>query len=405
MSELMRSSLAGVPGCRDANAPFTETDQALAGAHAGAPLHWRQRLTMPAGLRTLLARWTHALGRRFLSRTKQRPPAVEEVKRILVMQFHYIGDVFFATPAIAALRRRFPNAALDALVKTRGRDVLLGNPHVNDILVFDRLCNDRTREPRTDWAALTRLARRLRGYDLLVDFTGVRASCALAALARPRWSVGFSKSGFGFVFDRELWPVQEWPLFEKCNALVALAGADARGLAPRIWLDDATPGGAGDVDILLHVGAGFPLKLWPVEKFRVVAEHYRARGLRVALVGGPGDPAEVTNLSVRQVAAWARRCRCYVGLDTGLTHIVASLGVPTVTIYGPTNPRFSFWPWPNARRVGIKLACSPGENEEKCAACRPMVCRHHLCMRMLEPSRVIQEIEPCLAASFTSSPS
>ena len=358
-------------------------------------------------MKALAAKLIHAAGKFLFQRAKRQFPKVEEIKRILVMQFHYVGDVFFATPAIAALKRRFPNAPIDAVVKSRGSDVLLGNPDVNEIIVFDPLCNDRTREPHTDWPGLVGLVKQLRGYDLLVDFTGVRASCVLTALVRPRWSVGFSRSGFGFVFDRELRPVPELPLVEKCDTLAAMAGADTRGLAPRIYLceKDDPPAHVSGCDILLHVGAGFPLKLWPAEHFAAVAEHFRPRGLRVAIVGGPDDPAEITDLPVRQVAALARRCRCYVGLDSGLTHIVASLGVPTVAIYGPTNPRFSMWPWPNARLVWTKLSCSPADNQEKCAACRPMVCSHHKCMRLLKPDRVIQEIEQCLATSSISSPS
>lgn len=386
-------------------------------------------------MKRLLASLIHAVGAALFPRRGRRAPSPENVRRIVVTHFHYIGDVFFATPAIAALKRRFPDAVIDAVVKSRAREVLFGNPCLREIICFDGLCNDRTRESRTDWRVLFALARRLRGCDLLVDFTGVPASCALAALARPRWSAGFSRAGFGFVFDREVRPVPEIPLVERYNAVAVLAGADAGALMPAIYLeDDAVPGSAGilpagqgaekdgalsnihlscaapsagkmpalpDCDILLHVGAGFPLKLWPVGNFRAVAEHFRARGLRVALVGGPSDPAEIVGLTLRQVASLARGCRAYVGLDTGLTHIVASLGVPTVAIYGPTNPRF-LPRWPNERVVWTELACSARENEQHCSAVAPMRCSYqHCCMQQLDVERVIREINECLAVSST----
>ena len=382
-------------------------------------------------MKRLLASIIHAFGAAFWPRRRRGAPAPENVRRIVITHFHYLGDVFFATPAIAALKHRFPGAVMDAVVKSRGREALLGNPHLREIICFDGLCNDRTREPRTDWRGLFALARRLRGCDLLVDFTGVPASCALAALARPRWSAGFSRAGFGFVFNRELRPVPEIPLVERYNAVAALAGADAGGQMPAIYLGDeiaasgsvfplgpgfknsqipptkgvSTTPLAGEMaslskyDILLHVGAGFPLKLWPVEHFRTIAEHFRARGLCVALVGGPADPAKIVNLTVRQVAAMARGCRVYAGLDTGLTHIVASLGVPTVAIYGPTNPRF-LPRWPNERVVWTQLACSAAENQQHCAAVPPMRCDYqHRCLRELGVDRVIQEINQCLAVS------
>ena len=351
-------------------------------------------------MKRFLASLIHAFGAT-LWRRRQDLQAPETIRRIVVTHFHYLGDVFLATPALAALQRRFPNAAVEVVVKSRGREALLGNPHLREIIVFDGLCNDRSREPRTDWRGLWALARRLRGCDLLVDFTGVPASCALAAMVRPRWSVGFSRAGFGFVFDRELRPVPLIPLVDRYNAVAAMAGAEADGRMPEIHLEGEAAGETASpaYDILLHVGAGFPLKLWPVEKFRAVADHFRARGLHVALVGGPSDPAEIVNRTVRQVDAMARRCRVYVGLDTGLTHIVASLGVPTVAIYGATNP--GFLPrWPRERVVWTQLACSAGANQQHCAAVPPMRCDHqHRCMEQVGVDRVIREIDQCLAGS------
>lgn len=360
-------------------------------------------------MKRLMSSFIHAVGALLFSRRDRRVPSPENVRRIVVTHFHYLGDVFFATPAITALKCHFPGAAIDIVVKSRARDVLLGHPGIREIICFDGVCNDRTREPRTDWGGLRALARRLRGCDLLVDFTGVPASCALAALVRPQWSVGFSRAGFGFVFDRELRPVPEIPLVERYNALATMAGADVGGLTPAIHLEGGDIPGNQDVnpslsdhDILLHVGAGFPLKLWPIGNFHAVAEHFRGRGLRVALVGGPSDPAEITNLPIRHVLALARRCRVYVGLDTGLTHIVASLGVPTVAVYGPTNPRF-LPRWPNERIIWTELACSAAENEQHCGAVRPMRCNYeHRCMQQLGVERMIREINQCLAVSSIS---
>lgn len=351
-------------------------------------------------MKRLVAAAIHSTGRLLYRRRGRSAPPPGDVTRVLVMNFHYIGDVFFTATAIDGLKRQFPSAQIDALVKTRGRDALLGNPNLHEIIVFDPLCNDRTREPRTRWSALSALAKRLQGYDILIDCTGVPASCILTALARPRFSVGFSGSGFGFVFDEELWPAPDIPIIAKYHALIARVGAQSLDLRPKLHLTDEVA--SASTDLILHVGAGFSLKRWDIDRFRAVAGHFRSRGLKVMIVGGPADPAETTNLTIRQVAALALRCRAYLGLDTGLTHIVASLGVPTVAIYGPTNPRFSLQPMPNVRRVQLQLECSPAEHERQCAACRPMYCSHHSCMRQLSEERVIEEIEHCLEISSAS---
>ena len=61
----------------------------------------------------------------------------ESVESILVLRLYFIGDVLLATPVLEALKRRFPGARLTALVKQRAVAVLEGNPHVDEVMVYD----------------------------------------------------------------------------------------------------------------------------------------------------------------------------------------------------------------------------------------------------------------------------
>jgi heptosyltransferase-2/heptosyltransferase-3 len=109
------------------------------------------------------------------------------------------------------------------------------------------------------------------------------------------------------------------------------------------------PGGAE------NPGASMPEKRWPAERFAALASWLRARGLYVLLSGGPGDVARCQEVAERAglansaslagradiatTAAVIERAALFIGPDTGLSHIAAAVGAPTVAIFGPTNPR------------------------------------------------------------------
>jgi heptosyltransferase-3 len=105
--------------------------------------------------------------------------------------------------------------------------------------------------------------------------------------------------------------------------------------------------------------AAAPAKTWAPEKFAELAARLTApdgpcAGWRIALFGGPGDAARIGPLSAAlsifnesdllTVAAALARCRAFIGNDSGLGHMAAALGVPTLAVFGPTDPR-RYSPW------------------------------------------------------------
>ena len=116
------------------------------------------------------------------------------------------------------------------------------------------------------------------------------------------------------------------------------------------WLAERLPEAAGPVAV--HPGSGGRRKCWAPEHF---AHLMGALGRPVVLLEGPADaapcartaalagpgaaPARAAGLSVAQTAALLSRCRLYVGNDSGVSHLGAGLGVPTVAVFGPTDPR------------------------------------------------------------------
>ncbi len=108
--------------------------------------------------------------------------------------------------------------------------------------------------------------------------------------------------------------------------------------------------------IAIHPGSGGRQKCWPVEKFAAVIEELWRRGWPVLLVMGPADEEQraylqrhlglpapgmlelLDNAPLLEVARRLQQCRCYLGNDSGITHLAALLGLPTIALFGPSDP-------------------------------------------------------------------
>ena len=103
--------------------------------------------------------------------------------------------------------------------------------------------------------------------------------------------------------------------------------------------------------LAIHPGSGNPAKNWSPSHFAGIAD-WAARRARVLLISGPAQdgvrevkenlrkaaPLIAENLSLLQLAAILRRCTAYLGNDSGITHLASSLGLPTIALFGPTDP-------------------------------------------------------------------
>jgi len=126
--------------------------------------------------------------------------------------------------------------------------------------------------------------------------------------------------------------------------------------------------------IILHPGSGSRRKAWPVERFFDLVKHFRGHSSsRLLIVVGPAEAGEVEKsfetipsergatapvvikgLSLIGLASVIEGCRVFIGNDSGITHMAAALGVPTVAVFGPTDPkrwapRESMWRWSGER--------------------------------------------------------
>lgn len=109
----------------------------------------------------------------------------------------------------------------------------------------------------------------------------------------------------------------------------------------------------GQPFVAIHPGSGSPTKNWPAERFARIADYLDDRlGLPSVILGGPADgevlerfaavlgrpPRMLTDRPLAVVSAVLRRARAFLGNDSGLGHLAGLLGLPTLALFGPTDP-------------------------------------------------------------------
>lgn len=275
--------------------------------------------------------------------------------KILVLVLRRLGDVLLATPLVRSLRRAYPEATIDALVYAGQEGMLEGNPDCDAVIGIN---------PYPDRAGYVQLLRRMwRRYDL-----------ALTTQANDRSHI------YAWLFARRrvgLVPDMRWSSAWKrasCSAYAVLDDFNTHTVVQNLVLADllgiernyeVVPPRAGaavpplENYAVLHPYPKFNYKQWTPEGWKSLIAWLQGQGLRVVLSGGP-DPkekaysaalasADVVNLTgklrLAALSALYAKARLFVGPDTSTTHIAAACGVPTLALFGPTNP-VKWGPWP-----------------------------------------------------------
>ncbi len=148
--------------------------------------------------------------------------------------------------------------------------------------------------------------------------------------------------------------------------------ADDVAFAERYWQEHSLPHGASSPVVALHPGSGSARKNWPAARYAALATNlHKHHGAHILAVAGPADEAVVRemraawqsapltlaqNLALPEVAALLARCRCFIGNDSGIAHLAAALGVPTVALFGPTDPMLWAPTGPAVRILSAPLA-------------------------------------------------
>jgi lipopolysaccharide heptosyltransferase II len=352
--------------------------------------------------------------------------------RILLVRLRQIGDVVFTTPAIAALRRRFPAAELTYVVEPSAAPVVERNPHLSKVIVTRRV------RGFIGFREDLRLGRRLRAerYDVAIDFHGGPRAALLTWLSRAPIRIGYALAGRSWMYTdviprpralRHRHSVEnQWDLLAPLhidpptptgNPVEMPIDEDAAArVDARLAAHGVTP--ANKIAVI-HVSASSPFRRWPLSSFAdTVAALAAVPGRRVIVTSGPSESDTTRDIitdaesrlptaqrhrvlkcgdfSLAELRALLERSAIYIGGDSGPLHIAATTGVPIVALFGPT---------PSARSAPWRSPVFPSELIETdglpCRPCNQRVCApgDFRCLTRIDAPRVVAAAERVLAAS------
>ncbi|MBI2546210.1 glycosyltransferase family 9 protein [Candidatus Woesearchaeota archaeon] len=285
----------------------------------------------------------------------------QEIKKILVIRIDEIGDVLLTTPVFLALRKRFPEAEIHALVKESTKILLKNNPNVNKILI----CRKPWLKQRLDVSYYNGLIKELKkeDYDVCLELHPDARNIFLGFKV-AHYVAGHGFRGLGFLLDRRTQSNPKQEHIVQLNLDVArLLGADSPGKLEIFYSKKKEQKaatllkGIREKIICINPGAGRATKLWSNERWAKVAddlvEKYKAfviftgsreeQGLIKNIQSAMKHAAKSRNLagktSLPELAALLRRCAIVLGTDSGTLHIARAVGSRIIGLYGAVDPK------------------------------------------------------------------
>ncbi len=348
------------------------------------------------------------------SKQIQSQKVKEDYKRILIVRTDRIGDVLLSTPVIKVLRDAYPSAYIAMMVAPYAKDIVEGNPCLDEIIVYDKEGKHKS------WWRSMKFARNLKKkkFDIAFILHPTNRVHLVTFFARIRQRVGYDRK-FGFLLTDRL--AHNKQLGQKHEAEYNFDLLRHVGIQPQekvlfmplrqdaeAWIEDLLKReGVAQTDklVAIHPGASCPSKIWPNQRFAQVADRLAEKyGYRVFVIAGPKDIAlaeqvvkhmhnRAINLagktSVSQLASLLKRCRLFISNDSGPVHLASAMGTPVVSIFGRNQAGLSPKRWGPLGTKDRFLHKQIG-----CIECLAHNCRKEFaCLRSIQVDDVIGAVE------------
>lgn len=284
------------------------------------------------------------------------------LNKILVIRVDGIGDLLNSTPALSLLRENYPSAEITVLARPLNASVLIGNPDVDRILVYDRDGKHR------GFLAQFQFYRELRRerFQLVVAMQTAMSSHLVAFLSGAPYRLGRYQKRFRSTLThawRGKYPKGDTHEVDRNLELVRLIcnGKGKRELIFHLLPDEIDTAKSQltswDIDsetflIGIHPGGSSFDKRWPERQYAELADRLaHCYNATLLLLRGPGEEALTDNIqkamqstaithapeTIRELGALLSCCDLVVCNDSGPMHLAAAVDVPTVAIFGPTD--------------------------------------------------------------------
>lgn len=320
----------------------------------------------------------------------------KEVSRILIRGVNWIGDAVLTIPAVRSIRQAYPDAHISLLVKPWVAEIFKGNPHINEIILYEDTFRGLTGK--------FKLAKKLREkkFDTAILLQNAFDAALTTWLSRIPERIGYKRDGRGFLLTKAV-PIhkdvlEQHQVYYYLNLLTS-AGIEAAETEPYISLTDSERQWARNLLtsyfsdnkaplIGINPGATYgSAKRWPPERFAaLIMNIINDLNGRVIIFGGQTEVeianeiiTEINKLKIklkiekygsrilvmsgktnlRELTALMAECEAFVTNDSGPMHMASALFVPIVAIFGSTNKTTTGPLGQGHKVISRDLPCAP----------------------------------------------
>lgn len=297
------------------------------------------------------------------------------MKSILVIQLHRFGDLIQTTPLFPGLKEKFSGCYLAVLAQKDFAEVLMGNPYINGLFLFDKVgiikeLQNKDISLKESYDKICAFFAKLRehNFDLVINLSSDEFSALAAYLVNVKDTKGVSYAGDGFRYFKHKWMIYLFTvisnrIYNSVNMVDFHLGVgelpfgrqplfipiddEAKAFSKRFFAENGVT--ENDFVIGLQLGASRDYKTWPAKHFaRLGDELIKHEGAKIVLFGHPLEAKlgeEVCSLmatkpinaigktSIKQLASMLRRCRYLVSNDTLTAHVAAGVGTRVIGIF------------------------------------------------------------------------
>jgi len=337
---------------------------------------------------------------------------IKENKRILIFNVNWLGDVLFSTATIRNIRLNFPESFIACIIPSRCYQILKGNPYLDEIIIYDEKDRNRGFVSKLNFIKILKSKKFDTVYLLHRSFSRALI-CRLAGIPRR---IGYYTKKRNFLLTKSIMPLKKDSLHRIDNYLYIIekAGLKLEDRYLDLFLspeDEKFCDGflaknyVSDKDFLavINPGGNWDLKRWPKDYWAKLSDslinEFKAK---VIITGSVSDLAlarEIKNLmkekpiiscgalTVKQMAALAKRSDAFIVADTGPLHIANAVGAKKIiALFGPTSPAITGpYPLTHARILQKDVGCK--------LPCYEVNCKNNRCMRAITPDDVIEVLK------------
>lgn len=356
--------------------------------------------------------------------------------KILLIRLSSLGDILLTTPAIRALKDRYPDCQIDAVVYDRFASALSHHPDLGRLLVLPKKALKAHLHQREYGNFLRKLRSfivnlRSTHYDYVIDLHNVTDSALVALFAHGRTKVGHKKQLLSLFF-----PIRASFDIGFASASMHAAETNLRFLTEAGCLNETDipqklrleffgpktvpaeidayllqQGLQGKPLVGINPCASFDFKRWNAERFAAVADYLAENyGCTILIFGSPNEqpivrqvmsamknPAvDTSSLSLFQAFELIGRLRLFVTNDSAPMHIAAALGTPLVALHGPINVK-KFYPLTDlARSISKDIPCLPCKDIASCSSrlCFDQVTVEEVCQACSDLLGSVPKVNP-----------